>query len=116
MILELEVTFIGGRFRGEAWEWPPSPTRLFQALIAATHYGANGLFHQAARDAALRWLEQLPPPTIASVPASYGADHVENYVPNNDDELGVNAHVRTAKSLALLGRGRFNGFGLGICD
>jgi CRISPR-associated protein Csb2 len=101
MILEIEVTYIGGQFHGEEWEWPPSPARLFQALIAATHHGAHGLFHQAVRDAALRWLEELPPPVIAACSAVYGSDNVENYVPNNDDGIGVNAHIRTAKSLAV---------------
>jgi CRISPR-associated protein Csb2 len=100
MILEIDVTFLDGRFHGEQWEWPPAPTRLFQALIGATHNGAHGLIHQAVRDTALYWLETLPPPTISACDAHFGCDHVRNFVPNNDDELAIGAHVRTEKSLA----------------
>lgn len=97
MILELEVTFSAGHFHGE--EWPPSPARLFQALVAGSHLGAHGLIHQPARDAALRWLEQQAPPTLVAPSAVRQRDHLINYVPNNDDALGDNAHVRTDKSL-----------------
>lgn len=97
MILEIEVTFPAGRFHGEEGEWPPAPSRLFQALVAATHRGAHGLIHQETRDAALRWLEKLPAPKIVAGGAERSCGHLDNYVPNND---GKAAHVRTAKTLA----------------
>ena len=101
MILEIECTFPGGQFHGEEWEWPPAPARMFQALVAGTHRGAHGLIHQETRDAALRWLETLPPPVILAVSATFGNTHVENYVPDND---GKAEHIRTtAKSLAAHG-------------
>ena len=59
MILEIEVNFTAGHFHGE--EWPPSPARLFQALVAGSHRGAHGLMNQAVRDEALRWLERQEP-------------------------------------------------------
>lgn len=97
MILEIEVTFTAGHFHGE--EWPPSPARLFQALVAASHHGAHGLIHQAARDEALRWLEKQEPPSILVPEVLHQHQHLINYVPNNDDGIGDNAHVRTDKSL-----------------
>jgi CRISPR-associated protein Csb2 len=104
MILQLEVTFTAGHFHGD--EWPPAPARLFQALVAASHHGAHGLLHQAERDAALRWLEQQPPPAILAPEACRQREHLINYVPNNDDEFkGLDnagydrSHVRTDKSL-----------------
>jgi CRISPR-associated protein Csb2 len=97
MILEIEVTFTAGHFHGE--EWPPSPARLFQALVAGSHQGAHGLIHQAVRDEALRWLERQEPPSILAWEAVRQHEHLINYVPNNDDELGVDAHVRTDKGL-----------------
>lgn len=95
MILELEFIFPSGRFHGG--EWPPSPARVFQALVAGTHRGVHRLFHAERRDHALRWLEAQPPPAILAPTAHWEADHLDNYVPNNDDE--ATGHVRTAKAL-----------------
>ena len=97
MILEIEVIFTMGHFHGE--EWPPSPARLFQALVAASHLGAHGLIHQTVRDEALRWLERQDPPAILATDAVQQRQHLINYVPNNDDQLGEDAHVRTDKSV-----------------
>ena len=97
MILEIEVTFTVGHFHGE--EWPPSPARLFQALVAASHHGAHGLIHQAVRDEALRWLEHQEPPSIVVPEAVHQREHLMNYVPNNDDGFGVDPHVRAEKSM-----------------
>src|SRR5438105_2561376 len=99
MILEIEVVFTDGQFHGK--EWPPSPSRLFQALVASTHQGAHGLIHQEVRDCALRWLESLPPPTIVATDAVWDCDHLVSFVPNNDDQLGKDAHVRTDKSMGV---------------
>ena len=98
MILEIEVTFTAGHFHGE--EWPPAPARLFQALVASSHHGAHGLIHQAVRDEALRWLERQEPAAILAASAVQQRGHLINYVPNNDDEIGVDPHVRTDKSMA----------------
>jgi CRISPR-associated protein Csb2 len=97
MNLEIEVTFTAGQFHGE--EWPPSPARIFQALVAASHRGVHGLIHRTVRDEALRWLERLEPPLILAPEAVRQGEHLISYVPNNDDELGVDAHIRTDKSL-----------------
>jgi CRISPR-associated protein Csb2 len=94
MQLEVEVTFTSSRFHGD--EWPPSPGRLFQAMVAATHRGAYALFNPQVRDDALRWLESLEPPVICACPAIRSRQRLVNYVPNNDNFLD---HVRTDKSL-----------------
>src|SRR5438876_7136275 len=99
MQLVIEVVFTAGHFHGE--EWPPSPARLFQALVAATHRGAHGLLHADVRDRALEWLESFPAPTIVAIAAEPARELITNYVPNNDDgESGdFRAHVKAAKSL-----------------
>lgn len=97
MYLEIEVTFTAGHFHGE--EWPPSPARLFQALVAGSHHGAHGLIHQAVRDEALSWLERQQPPSILAPETVRQREHLISYVPNNDDGFGADAHVRTDKSL-----------------
>jgi CRISPR-associated protein Csb2 len=79
-------------------EWPPSPARVFQALVAA---GASGGGLPTELTHALRWLERLPPPVIAAPVARVGA-RVTNYVPNNDadavsDPRDVSS-VRTQKT------------------
>jgi CRISPR-associated protein Csb2 len=76
--LVLSLRLLDGRYYG-AGDWPPSPFRLFQALVAAAHTG------RAAADvewAALRWLENLPPPIVA-VPKARAAANTTYYVPRN---------------------------------
>ena len=89
--LLLAVRFHDGRYYGGADRfrgangWPPSPGRLFQALVAAAARGAH-LLDDDKR--ALRWLEQLDPPRIAAPPVLRGQS-VKLFVPNNDlDAVG----------------------------
>jgi len=71
------------RFHGMALgapEWPPSPARLFQALVAAVGEGRRiGKRYERA----FEWLERLPPPRIAVPPSTLGGA-VSLWVPNND--------------------------------
>ncbi len=101
MHLDIHVTFTAGHFHGG--EWPPSPARLFQALVAATHRGAHGLLHSDVRDRALEWLESCPPPTIFATATEPARELITGYVPNNDDgeSKDFRDHVKTAKSLRL---------------
>ncbi len=68
----ISVELLHGTFRGdpdgtantgrlERGEWPPSPARLFAALVAAD--GTRGRT-RATDGSELLWLEALPPPTI----------------------------------------------------
>ncbi len=77
-ILYISVRFHDGRYHG-ADDWPPSPARLFQALVSAA---AKPALHQTSRDA-LGWLEKLDAPIIAA-PVAHLGQHVSLYVPNND--------------------------------
>ncbi len=84
--LLIAVRFQEGRYHGrdDGFEgengWPPSPSRLFQAFVAAAADGA-GIPEEDGR--ALRWLESLDPPRIAA-PAVRRGRPVKLYVPNND--------------------------------
>ena len=73
-----------GRYHG-AGDWPPSPARLFQALIAGA--GTRGPL-RTEQVSALQWLECCDPPVIAAPPTSTGQS-MQNFVPNNDlDAIG----------------------------
>jgi CRISPR-associated protein Csb2 len=87
-MLALEIEFLTGRYRAthfrerDATEWPPHPSRVFSALVAAHYEAALG---RETREALL-WLEQQPAPEIAA------SDAVErevalHYVPVNDNSL-----------------------------
>ena len=93
--LILSVRFYDGRYHGTG-DWPPSPARLFQALVAAA--ALPGL--DDVKREALRWLEKLDAPTIAA-PAEHKGRNVNLFVPNNDlDAKGGDirriAEIRTA--------------------
>src|SRR5947209_254718 len=94
MQLILNITFPFERFHGV--EFPPSPSRLFQALIAGSHRGIYIRQNAEARDHALEWLENIAPPIIETCLAELFGAGATNYVPNNDNSF---AHIRTAKSM-----------------
>ena len=82
--LLISVRFHDGRYHGSG-EWPPSPARLFQALVAGTARGKN-----LSEDAALafEWLENLDAPAIAA-PSAFARQGFRTFVPNNDlDAVG----------------------------
>ena len=69
--------------RKERAEWPPHPDRVFMALAAA--WFETGEDNEEG--AALRWLEGLPPPSVAASDASQRSP-VVSYVPVNDLRVG----------------------------
>lgn len=77
--LLVTLRFHEGRWHG-AGAWPPSPARLFQALVAAA---ARGAAIPAEAGAALEWLERQAPPAIAAPTARQG-QAVKFWTPNND--------------------------------
>lgn len=88
------------RFHGMAGggpEWPPSPGRLFQALVAGVARG--NVLPKDAEDA-LVWLESQPPPVVGAPRARLG-QRVVMYVPNNDADSLPNptdvSSIRTKK-------------------
>jgi len=104
LCLDLWIRIHGGRFHGmngAADEWPPSPGRVFQALVAAASRGQT--IREKARDA-LRWLETLVPPTVAAPHMTRG-QAIDLFVPNNDlDAVGGRVErigdIRTQKHVA----------------
>ena len=82
--LLISIRFHDGRYHGRG-DWPPSPARLFQALVAGAAQGET-LAEEDLR--ALSWLETLAPPTIAA-PLARAGQGFRSFVPNNDlDAVG----------------------------
>jgi CRISPR-associated protein Csb2 len=86
--LIVEVRLMTDRWHGSSG-YPPSPFRLFQALVAGAYGGrwrASG--DRAATDAAFRWLENQSPPIVIA-PRARMLGTVSYFVPNNDlDSVG----------------------------
>jgi CRISPR-associated protein Csb2 len=83
-----------GRGNGGEPEWPPSPLRVFQALVnAAARRSLTSQFESSARPA-LEWLERLGHPTIAAPPGRIATRPYRLYVPNNAGDLMVAAWAR----------------------
>ena len=89
-MLTIDMEILSGRIMAASYhdrnsvEWPPHPTRLYSAFVAA--YEENFQEDTEARDA-LEWLENLQPPHIyANPPLSRvsGRKPLTNYVPVND--------------------------------
>lgn len=84
--LLIAVWFHQGRYHGqgdrfdEQRGWPPSPARLYQALVAGA---ARGATIQPEDRRAFEWLERLEPPRIAA-PAVRRGRATRLFVPNND--------------------------------
>src|SRR5262249_33518151 len=82
--LVLSIRFLDDRYhgqtaQGEKAEWPPSPFRLFQALVAGNARGAS--LPESVR-VALRWLESLAAPVICAPRAVESPERL-TYVVNN---------------------------------
>lgn len=75
-----------GRRDGNAPEWPPSPLRLFQSLVATSAR------ETARADSALSWLEQAPPHLIA--PVGISTPGYQLSVPNNAMDIVARAWCR----------------------
>lgn len=101
--LHISVTFLQptcharlGKEDAAPNEWPPSPLRLFQAMVAgaAARWAGDdgstcGALTAAAPVAALKWFESLcatSPPTIIA-PRAVTGQAVPRYVPNNSADL-----------------------------
>lgn len=77
--LVLSVRLHERRFYGRP-EWPPSPARVFQALVSGASHAVDA--DPSVADAFL-WLEGLPAPVVAAPGSIVGAE-ATLYVPNND--------------------------------
>lgn len=93
--LTISVRFLDDRFHGRRDggrpEWPPSPMRLYQALLAA-----NAPLNDR-QTGAFRWLERQASPRIRAPQQEPGAARM-SYVPsNNADTVADPAKLRTGK-------------------
>jgi CRISPR-associated protein Csb2 len=91
--VRISVTFLDSRFHGrgddEAPEWPPSPLRLVQAIVASNF---DRIDNDGPLVEALRWLERRPPPRIVAPRCVFGAAYRLS-VPNNAMDLVGKAWV-----------------------
>lgn len=97
----ISIRFLLGRYHGQtdngrAPEWPPSPLRLFQALVSAAHTGRGSSVLPDGMEAALCWLEQRDPPLIVT-PTSHEATPYVISVPNNDHDVLAKAWAEGKK-------------------
>ncbi|MCQ8129553.1 type I-G CRISPR-associated protein Csb2 [Methylomonas rivi] len=95
--LVISVRLLDDHYHGNG-TWPPSPFRLYQALVAAAFTGRTASDAEAV---ALRWLEQLPPPVVLS-PTYQQSALTTYYVPRNGADaqqgnLAAAAKKRDAK-------------------
>ena len=90
--LLLSVRFYDGRYHGVP-DWPPSPARLFQALLAGA---AQSRTLTDDDKHAFAWLETLTAPVIAAPVMRHGQDFT-NYVPNNDLDAVGGDQMRVGK-------------------
>lgn len=91
--LFVSVRLLDNRYHGSGTS-PPSPFRLFQALVSAAFTGREV---SADEVAALRWLENLPPPTILSLKAKL-AKTTTYYVPRNGADAEAGDLAKAAKN------------------
>ncbi|MCA9183984.1 MAG: type I-U CRISPR-associated protein Cas5/Cas6 [Planctomycetales bacterium] len=99
--LSISVRLHEGWYHGSGG--PPSPARLFQALVAGA--GISGPLACETVES-LEWLEKQPPPIVAS-PHTTPQKRYVNYVPNNDLDAKQGDHrrlgdIRVKKEIAPL--------------
>lgn len=99
--LVITVWLLDGRYHGVG-DWPPSPFRLFQGLVAAAHAGRSPGNEELK---ALEWLGEAADPPVIAAPKARRSKSVTYYVPNNDlDAVGGDstriAGIRTKKEVA----------------
>jgi CRISPR-associated protein Csb2 len=107
----ITVRFLDDRYhglldRGGPPEWPPSPFRLFQALVAGVAGRGELVIGEDTKDntnftnigMAIGWLQKLKAPIIIA-PASQTGQAITRFVPNNDGDKKFDRQERlTAKA------------------
>jgi len=99
----ISVTFLDplfhGKGDGDEPEWPPSPMRLFQALLAGARIGCRNRQWSQTTAAVFRWLEQRHPPVIVA-PAARPTSAYTLFVPNNDADKEFERQDRLTSKIA----------------
>ena len=93
----LDSTFHGRNERG-THQWPPSPLRVFEALVAAAAARWNERRQIQSAAEALRWLERQPPPRILTPPHVPAPRPLHLYVPDNIADTVARSLARQNKS------------------
>ena len=102
-MLAVSVELLHGTFRGDpdgtantgpvaAGEWPPSPSRLFAALVAAD---GTGVRCRVTDGSELEWFERLPPPVIYACPQSWSQPLKHRYVVNFERSFSQKGKARS---------------------
>src|SRR5438105_7817362 len=95
--LRISVRFLQdvyhGRTDGGAPEWPPSPLRLFQALVAAGAARWNERGNLKTASSALEALERVAAPMIVAPRGRKGVKY-RLYVPDNVADLVAKSWLR----------------------
>jgi CRISPR-associated protein Csb2 len=85
----ISVVFLDSLYHGkrdlDEPEWPPSPMRLFQALIAGARAGCRNVEWSESKADAFRWLSQREPPLIIA-PTARRTSGLTFYIPNNESD------------------------------
>ncbi len=93
----VSITFLDPQFHGHADndkpEWPPSPLRVFQALLSAAKTGCNCNKWSDAHAKTFYWLEKSEPPQIIA-PEVHATVPYTCYVPNNDSDKAFDRQDR----------------------
>lgn len=95
----ISVTFLDPLFHGKGDqdlpEWPPSPMRLFEAMVAGSKTGKRNMRWLAQDDLrqSFLWLERQTPPDIVA-PCVRLAPAYTLFVPNNDSDELLDRHDR----------------------
>lgn len=106
--LRIAVTFLDPRFHGRSDgdepEWPPSPLRLMQAIVAAN---SDAISTDGNLDHALAWLESQDPPLIVAPRGEVAMPYCLS-VPNNAMDIVGRAWLR-GNYFGIDGKGKYFG-------
>ena len=98
----LSVTFLDSLFHGKGDgdkpEWPPSPMRIFQALLAGSLTGCRIKEWTTKKADSFRWLEQSRPPIIIAPIARIESPYTL-FVPNNDSDKRFDRQERLTSKI-----------------
>ena len=98
----ISVTFLDPLFHGkgddDAPEWPPSPMRLFQALVAGSRSGCRDAAWSDRKAEAYRWLECRKAPIIVGPEAKPAAEYTL-FVPDNDADTKFERRKRLTEKI-----------------
>lgn len=93
----LDPFYHGMICRGNAPEWPPSPWRLFGALLQGTKIRYRKAWG-SDQESAFRWFEAQAPPVIIAPPAHPGKSYMMHMLPTNDHDFLVRDQLLDLKS------------------